>query len=140
MSKKTHNKKISLTSSISQGTKISAPELIEIESFNHPIFCFKHLHKDHNLDKCIDDEKRALIEQIVKLSQLTWNDIQLSRRHGLGSEKIRRKSIKPSIPVFITEDVDFFLALRYDGKKAMIGYRNRFIFHLIYIDRNHTVY
>ena len=115
-------------------------ETIEMPAFDYPIFCFKHLHEDHNLDKCVDAEKKSLMEKIVKLSQLSWNDIQNAPRHGLGSEKIKIASIKPSCPSFITDDVDFLLALRFDGKKPILGHRDRFIFHVIFIDRDFSVY
>ncbi len=77
---------------------------------------------------------------MANLSQFSWDEIKLSGRHGIGSEKINRKSIRPSIPREITPDVDNFLALRYSGKKAFIGFRNHYIFHVIYIDSDFSVY
>lgn len=80
------------------------------------------------------------MEKLVKLSQLSWIDIQNSPRHGLGTEKIAINAIKPNCPEFITEDVSFLLALRFDGKKPILGHRNKFIFHVLFIDRDFTVY
>lgn len=136
MSKPKINPKISLT----QGKKFQIPPTVEMPDFDYPIFCFKHLHKNHDLDKCDDPEKKSLMEKVVKLSQLSWQDIQNAPRHGLGTEKIAISSIKPKCPPFITEDVSFLLALRFDGKKPILGHRNRFVFHVIFIDRDFTVY
>lgn len=133
------NKKIK-TPAATGGKNIKAPDTIQIQDFTHPVFCFKYLHKDHNLERCDANERRSLIEQLVKLSQLGWEEIKLSPRHGLGSEKIAVSSIKPSIPSFITEDVKFLLAFRFQGKKPIVGHRNKFIFHIIFIDRDFTVY
>ncbi len=133
-------KKINRNIPINQGKLIKAPQIIEMPDLDYPIFCFKHLHKHHNLDKCEESEKKSLIEKIVKLSQLSWADIQNAHRHGLGSEKIAISSIKPSRPSFLTDDVKFLLSLRFDGMKAMLGHRNRFIFHVLFIDRDFTVY
>ena len=117
-----------------------APKTVEIVDYDYPIFCFKHLHKDYDLDQCTDSEKKSLMEKLVKLSQLSWIDIQNSPRHGLGTEKIAINAIKPNCPEFITEDVSFLLALRFDGKKPILGHRNKFIFHVLFIDRDFAVY
>jgi hypothetical protein len=126
--------------SLSGGKKIKAPVEIQIQDFKHPVFCFKYLHKDHNLDKCDPDERRSLIEQVVRLSQLEWQTLTTTHRHGMGSEKIAVTSIKPNLPNFITEDVSFLLAFRFQGLKPIVGHRNKFIFHIIFIDRDFTVY
>jgi hypothetical protein len=108
--------------------------------FNHPVFCLRYLHKDYNVASCSNDDRASLITKMANFCQLTWDEIKLAPRHGMGSEKISRSSIKPSIPSEITEDVDSFLALRYQGKKVFVGFRNQFIFHIVYIDRDFTVY
>ncbi|HUX56070.1 MAG TPA: hypothetical protein VMV77_03800 [Bacteroidales bacterium] len=107
---------------------------------NHPIFCLRYLHKNYNVESCSQADRASLIRQMANLSQLSWDEIKLSGRHGMGSEKIKRKSIKASIPQEITPDVEDFLALRYSGKKAFIGFRNNYIFHIIYIDSDYSVY
>jgi len=96
----------------------------EIENFVHPIFCFRHIHKEHNLDVCTPDEKISLIERMVKLSGMTWLEIQSANKHGLGTEKIEYTSIKPSRPPFITKDVTFLLAARFHGKAPFLFHRN----------------
>jgi hypothetical protein len=108
-------------------------------NFNYPIFCLKHLHPKYNLDKCEVDEKAKLIERMHKLSSITWEIIRTSHRHGMGAEKIERTSIKTSIPSHITPDTTLY-ALRFDGLKPFVGYRSEFIFHIVYIDRDFTLY
>lgn len=126
---------------INKGSKISVTEAqLKVLEFDYPIFCFKHLHPKHNLDQCDKDEKSALVEQLAKLSQLSWVQVQMADRHGLGSEKISRSSIKSSIPASITDDVQDFLAFRFSGKKPFIGFRNQFILHIVYIDKSFSVY
>lgn len=106
----------------------------------HPVFCFKYIHKDFGLNKCNDEEKIKLLERVAMLSKMTWPEIQTAPKHGVGSEKIERDSIIPPIPLDLTEDVKHLLALRFDGKKPIVGYRNKFIFHILYIDRSFEVY
>jgi hypothetical protein len=113
---------------------------ITITNYQYPIFCFKHLHKDFNFDICTNEEKCEFLNQISMLSKLTWQEIQTSHKHGLGSEKINIDSIIPSTPGFITPDVKHLLALRFSGKKPFLGIRNRFILHVIYVDPKMEVY
>lgn len=123
---------------------ISNAKNIEVNNFQHPVFCFKYLHKDFNLENCNDKEATQLIKQIVNISQLKWQDLQLSSRHGLGTEKINISSLKINLPAEITEDVinasNGLLAFRFDGKKPFVGIRNRFIFHVLAIDSKFTLY
>ncbi len=109
------------------------------ENIDYPVFCLKHLHKDYHIDKCTAEEKIRLLERLHKLSNMTWQNIQLAPKHGLGSEKIARTSIKAAIPGHITPEVNF-LALRFDGMKPLVGYRSGFILHIIYLDRDFTLY
>jgi hypothetical protein len=74
-----------------------------------------------------------------KISQLTWLEIMMASRHGLGTEKINSTSIDAVIPSHITEDVTF-LAFRFHDKAPMVGYREGEIFHIVWIDPKRKVY
>ncbi len=125
----------------SQGSVLKIKQdVVEIDNLKHPVFCFKYLHKDFCLDQCTSNEKRALINQIVMISQMDWNDLQLSGRHGMGSEKIPVNALKSNIPYTLTDDVKHLLAFRFDGLKSFVGHRNRFIFHVLFIDREYKLY
>jgi len=123
----------------SKGTNIKLNNTGE-QKIDYPVFCLRHLHPNYSLDVCQTEDRERLIERLYQLSKMSWQDIQLTNKHGFGSEKIKRESINPAIPQQISEDVTFFLALRYNGKKPIVGYRNGPIFHLVYIDYNFTVY
>lgn len=110
-----------------------------IPKLDYPVFCLKYLQKDFCLDDCQNEDKISLIDQLQKLSQLTWIEIQSSHRHGLGSEKIKQNAIRIALPPFITPDITL-IALRFNGKKAMVGYRSNFVFHILYLDINFTLY
>ncbi|MEO0985245.1 MAG: hypothetical protein AAFY20_06815 [Cyanobacteria bacterium J06639_14] len=124
-----------------KGKKISTPKgESEIPSGKQkPVFSFHYLNRDFCLSCCIEREKAAFADTMHRLSQLTWNEIQGSHKHGLGCEKIQRNRLRSSIPSHITEDVNF-LAFRFYGKAPMVGYRDRNIFHVIWFDRAFTLY
>lgn len=124
----------------SKGTRIKVKdEDSSLSSIDYPIFCLKYLSRNFGLDQCDNEEKAAFASQLHRLSQVTWNVLSVSSRHGLGWEKIPQSNIKDAIPNHVTEDVTFY-AFRFHGLKPFLGYRNRFIFHILFIDRNFTLY
>lgn len=104
-----------------------------------PVFSFQYLDKEYCISLCEKEDKIALVDQLRILSSLTWAEIRQNGRHATGSEKIKRNSIKRPVPIHIKEDATF-IALRFSGKKSMVGYRENEIFHVIWLDRNFTLY
>lgn len=94
-------------------------------------FCYSDLENE-----C----KQAFADAIFKRKDITWKDLRSLPRHGLGSEKINTNSIKAPLPHFITEDQETLLAFRYNGKKAMVGYRVRDIFFVLWFDPQFQLY
>ncbi|MEK8022122.1 MAG: hypothetical protein VSS75_035035 [Candidatus Parabeggiatoa sp.] len=111
-----------------RGQKLNSHPASSLSPEQHyPAFSLRHLDKKQGLASCNQEQKAALIETIHKLSQLTWNQIYSSNRHGSGCEKIARNSIKVPIPQHIPDDANF-LAFRFYGMAPMIGYRDGSIF------------
>lgn len=107
-----------------------------------PIFSFRYMAATHCITCCERDEKAAFAVRLRKLSELTWKQLRMAPRHGLGYEKIDSGSLLVPIPAFITDDVSF-IAFRFDGLKPMIGFRDRDdmrIFHVVWLDRNFNTY
>ncbi|WP_199858241.1 hypothetical protein [Limnothrix sp. PR1529] len=122
--------------------RIAEPSVEKILNYDqtHPIFCLRHLQAEFDLDACDRREQADFAKALWKHSQMTWRDIWAADRHGLGAEKIARESIRAPIPNHITEDVDFFIALRFSGKVPMVGYRIRDVFHVIWLDPKFDLY
>ena len=139
---KNKNGKIKNRHKLTQGNTIELPDgKTVIEKFEHPVFCFKYLDRDYGLGKCTEDEKAALIDTISKISSMTWKQMRQTQRHGIGGgEKIPKKQIKRPLPSFITPDVDFLLAYRFSGNKPFLGHQHQFVLHVIFIDRDFTLY
>ena len=104
-----------------------------------PIFSFYKIRRRHCVSKCTKDEKEALIDKIYRISQLTWAEIRRAPKHGLGFEHIETSTLKVEIPNEIKGEVKF-IAFRFHDKAPMIGYRERRTFHIIWVDRDFTVY
>ena len=104
-----------------------------------PTFCLRFIDRVYCISCCEQDDKAAFADTLVQMSKLTWNELRQAHRHGIGSEKIERTAIKRPIPSHITEDVAL-LAFRFSGKKSMVGYRMKEMFHIIWFDRDFTLY
>jgi hypothetical protein len=124
------------------GKRIKSPDVPVPSSTDHlsPVFCLRYLDKDFGLTNCEKDEKVSLIEKLHTLSQLTWAEIKCQHRHKNGVENIPRHQIRGRIPNFITEDVENFTVFRFDGLKPMVGHRRGNVFHIIWLDRDFTLY
>jgi hypothetical protein len=105
-----------------------------------PVFCLRFLDRPYCVTECERDEQASLALTMHRLSRLTWQQIRNAPRHGLGTEKIHRESIRAAIPTGITEDVESFLAIRFHGKAPMVGFRSGEVFHLVWLDRAFTLY
>ena len=112
----------------------------EKKGTNHlvPAFCFKELQATYDVDKCTKDEQIKLIKSIVKRKSMTWHQITLADKHGLGTESITHFSI--NIPKQFTDLT--FLAFRLGGdrKSTFIGYRRDQIFYIVWVDPKGKVY
>ena len=104
-----------------------------------PIFCLRYVDPEYCILNCDKDDKAAFAERIRQLSTLTWNQIIQADRHGFGREKIDATRLRRPAPRHITEDVTFF-ALRFSGLKPMVGYQTDATYHIIWFDRDCTLY
>lgn len=134
-----------LNPSVNTGERIKIGQEQDVNyNDKHPVFCFKYIcKKNYDFKSITNDECADFLDTITKLSEMTWNDIKLSSRHGKGTEKISIKSLKTKIqyPDNISPDnTDFVLALRYSGLKPFVGIRTQNIFHVLAIDPDFTLY
>jgi hypothetical protein len=125
-----------------QGKKLSlsgSAETAKVD-FNRekPTFCLRYVDPDYCITSCNKDDKAAFAERLRQLSTMTWNQIINADRHGFGREKISRDAL-PAPPRNLSEDINF-IALRFSGKKPMVGYQQDGTFHIIWFDRDFTLY
>lgn len=116
-------------------TKTLSIKHTPLSEIKYPIFCFKYL-QDNSLKDCSDPNiLKKLIFRLRDLSQLGWNEIGTSQRHGYGGEPIPCDNIKPQLPAFITPDVQRLYAYRFTGdNRPFLALRNDTILHIIYIE------
>lgn len=124
-----------------KGRRVGLDPAIEKIDYNRekPTFSLQFIDPEYCITCCDKDEKASFADMLRNMSQMTWNELRNAPRHGMGSEKIDQKAIKQPIPQGVTEDVTF-LAFRFHALKPMVGYRVRETFHIIWFDRNFTLY
>ncbi|MBL0460841.1 MULTISPECIES: hypothetical protein [Aeromonas] len=121
--------------------KISAQDPSVNYDEHPPIFSLERLQSGNFCLQTLDQEGKAnFAEAIFRRKGMMWKDIKQMPKHGLGFEKISKTAIHAAIPNFITPDVDHFLAFRYHGKRAMVGYRKNDIFYVLWFDSVFTLY
>lgn len=123
-----------------QGNLVKSQEPVNYDA-NPPIFSLEKLQTGKYCLSSLDQKNKAkFADAIFRRKSLTWNQIKQQDRHALGTEKIPKTQIKASIPKFITDDFESFLVFRYDGRKPMVGYRQRDIFFVLWFDHDFTLY
>jgi hypothetical protein len=107
-----------------------------------PAFSFEKMQdrSGNSFNCCQDDDRLALAKRLFMLSRLSWKQIREAGSFGLGAEQIPRYRIKRPIPPGVTEDVDKFASLHFNGKKRFVGYRVGQIFHILWVDHSFEVY
>lgn len=102
------------------------------------LFSFKHLQTSISYKNTKDGRFFVdFLERLKKLSELGWEEIRKSQRHGFGTEKIPIRAIRPQCPSFVTPDVKELVVFRATGEnKVFIGIQQENIFHIIFIEAN----
>lgn len=141
MSNKNKGRPSLLSPAPNESTLLKAPEVIARKGGDkqYPVFCLHHVDPSWCITNCEPQDKINFANRLRALSQISWEQIKIAPRHGLGTEKITRHGVKFKIPPEVTSDVEL-IALRFSGKKPMVGYRDLDVFHIICFDRNFRAY
>src|SRR4051812_45081211 len=69
-----------------------------------PQFSLRHVQDAHCITRCEKDDKIAFADRLRELSRMTWAEIRVAHRHGLGTEKIAQSAIEAGIPDCVTPE------------------------------------
>lgn len=118
------------TKTKSQGTPDynKQPPIFSLEKVLGGCYCFSGLDSKN---------KACFADAIYRRRGMTWGEILRADRHGLGTEKISESAINAALPDMVGVQ---YLALRYNGKRPMVGYRQKNIFFVLWFDHDFTLY
>ncbi|RZT56963.1 hypothetical protein EV283_1020 [Sphingomonas sp. BK036] len=110
-------------------------------NMQRPIFSFEYMKEGggYSVECCEQEDRSQFALRLHKLGRMTWAEIGNAPRHGLGTEKIARSSMSVALPPVVTQDTNL-LAIRFSGKKPMIGFRDGRVFHVLFLDKDFTAY
>lgn len=111
--------------------KIKVPNENSFE-LDYPVFCFRHLQT-----KIGEDHKfySDFVERLKKISNISWNEINTSNRHGFGTEKMPVGQIKPVLPRFVTPEITHLTVFRANGdNRPFLGLRRGTVFHILFTE------
>ncbi len=106
-----------------------------------PKFCLRHMVPGYSVEDLQTEDKAAFASALFKRAKMTWDELRVAPRHGLGYELIGGDSLKVAIPtsVVVTEEVRI-MAFRFRGKAPMVGYKDGDVFRIIWLDHDFSVY
>ena len=101
-----------------------------------PVFSFEYLVEGRlEKPKRNQDLYRDFLIRLKHLSELGWEEIGKSQRHGYGFELIPREQFKPQMPETVTPDIRKLFVFRSDGANhAFAGFRRDDIFFVVFIE------
>lgn len=125
---------------VDRGKRLSLADSRSTADTNeYPSISLRFLAPTHCIKVCDRDDRSNFADKVRTLTQLTWSQLYSSHRHGAGVERIERSSLRVPIPVNVTDDTGF-IAARFSGMKAMVGYRDGSTFYVLWFDRDFSVY
>lgn len=115
---------------------ISEAEIKYISRIDYPVFSFKHL-QEVSFDKCKDAKFfRGFLKRLKNYSELGWKRMATDKKHGYGWEPLSQEHIKPALPKSVTPDVDLMVLRASNDNRALVGFREWNIFHVLFIEAN----
>lgn len=91
------------------------------------------------LSHCDSSSKAHFSEKLLEISQLTWAQITLAPREGMGSELIPLGQFKISLPPICTPEVSLQV-FRFSSKGRIAGIRKGDVYHIVVVSQSHDLY
>ena len=115
---------------------INQTDIDQMAQIDYPLFSFKHLQK-----VSFDGDVKAKFFQdfllrLKKYSDLGWKQMAIEKRHGYGWEFMPQERMKKQLPAAVTPEVQLMVLRSANDNRAMVGFREWNIFHVIFIEAN----
>ncbi len=93
------------------------PAVREAEGYPH--LSLRYLQPNFGIEQLSERQRSEFLAKWAKRSTLTWKELATHDRHGLGSDQLPRREIRPQIPEMFEEDK--FYVYRHDGNLPFVG-------------------
>ena len=102
-----------------------------------PKFSLRYLQDSHSIAHCTSKERLGFVDAMHKRRDIPWSQLETMPHEGLGCEVIRH-GLRVTLPS--SAEGRSILSFRFSGKKAMVGFRERDVFYILWFDRDFSVY
>lgn len=114
---------------------INQKDIEHITHIDYPLFSFKYLQEVSFIYRTIHAKFfQTLFIRLKKYSLLGWHEMSTSPNHDYGWEFLPQQQMKKQLPSIITPEVDLMILRSSNDNKAMVGFREWNIFHVIFIE------
>lgn len=117
------------------GEKVPKREIVT-ESEGYPHLCLRHTQPGWGIEDLESAAQAQFILKWAQRSRFTWAELRTHQRHGLGSEKIPRWKIKPSIPEKFK--ADDYIVYRHHGNLPFAGLIIKDVFYVLWIEKSYN--
>jgi hypothetical protein len=83
-----------------------------------------------------DQQCRSFLVKWEKRAKITWTELQSHDKHGLGTEKLPSRMIKPAVPEELAQDR--YTVFRHEGNLPFVGFRAGDVFHVLWIETRYN--
>lgn len=102
-----------------------------------PKFSLRHVQKSHCINNCTKDERLDFVQAMFRRKDISWKELLNAPHGGIGYEPIRA-GFRVVIPDVAQKES--IISFRFSGKKAMVGFRERDVFYVLWFDTKFDVY
>jgi hypothetical protein len=102
-----------------------------------PKFSLRYVQPDYCITRCETNDQLNFIDAMLKRKDHAWKHLESAPHQGLGCEVIKQ-GLKVRVPDCAKGKA--ILSFRFSGKKAMVGFRERDVFYILWFDREYSVY
>lgn len=101
-------------------------------------FSLMDMDGDFSCAKITSDDWLIILERMREWETMTWSSISGHRDHAISIETLSTEAQKRLMQINM-DDIDEVFSLHIDGKKRLIGIRDRNIFRVLWWDKEHKV-
>lgn len=113
---------------------INQADVERLSQIDYPLFSFKYLQ---NVSFNGDVKAKFFQNFLLRLknySDLGWNEMSTDNRHNYGWEFLPQERMKNKLPNAVTPEVQLMVLRSANDKRAMVGFREWNIYHIIFIE------
>lgn len=113
-------------------TQATLPEPKHDAAGGYPLLSLRHLRNGYGVEDLSDNQRSEFLLKWAKRAEITWKDLGLHQRHGLGYEQLPKKQIKKVAPDHLAQEK--YMVMRHEDNLPFVGFKAGDIFYALWIE------